>query len=350
MRQGPEPEHEGNQGSPARRPLRHGLVRPDTAPADPTAMLRGLLELEEAAAHPLTGDARFTGITPEQAHGRVFGGQVLSQCLAAAARSVEPGRDAHSLHGYFVRPGDALKPITFTVERVRDGRSFSVRRVLASQDEKAILTLTCSFHAPADGVDHQATMPEGVPAPEDLPTTADLLGDIRHPIAQEWAWARPFDIRHVAPAVYVSPAAERTNTNMVWMRTFTRLADDPNLHRAALAYASDYTLLEPVLRQHGLAWTQPKMSVASLDHSMWFHRPARVDEWLLYVQSSPSAQGSRGLGQGHVFTRDGELVATVAQEGMLRLPQGSDAVTAKVQGALQTLAMKTVMRRPRRKG
>lgn len=349
MGQEPEHQHEDNQGSPARRPLRRGLVRPDTAPSDPTATLRGLLELEEAAPHPLTGDVRFTGVTPAQAHGRVFGGQVLSQCLAAAARTVEAGRDAHSLHGYFVRPGDALKPITFTVERIRDGRSFSVRRVLASQDEKAILTLTCSFQSPAEGIDHQAAVPEGVPAPEDLPSTADLLGDIHHPIAQEWAWARPFDIRYVDPAIYVRPAAERANTNMVWMRTFTPLADEPNLHRAALAYASDYTLLEPVLRQHGLAWTQPRMSVASLDHSMWFHRPARVDEWLLYVQSSPSAQGSRGLGQGHVFTRDGELVATVAQEGMVRLPQGSEATRAKVEGVLQTLAMKTVLRRPRRR-
>lgn len=344
---GQPPEPEDNQGSPARRPLRRGLIRPDTAPADPTAMLRGLLELEDADPHPLTGDVRFTGETPAQAHGRVFGGQVLSQCLAAAARTVEDGRDAHSLHAYFVRPGDALKPITFTVERVRDGRSFSVRRVLATQDERAILTLTCSFQAPAGGVDHQVLMPEGVPAPEDLPSTADLIGDIRHPIAQEWAWARPFDIRHVDPAIYVAPAAERSAANMVWMRTYTPLADDPNLHRAALAYASDYTLLEPVLRQHHLAWTQPRMSVASLDHSMWFHRPARVDEWLLYVQHSPSAQGSRGLGQGHVFSRDGDLVATVAQEGMLRLPQGTEAAKATVQGALQTLAIRTVLRRPR---
>ena len=346
----PQPEHEDNAGSPARRRLRRGLVDAASAPQDPTAMLRGLLELTEAEPHPLTGDPRFTGTTPAQAHGRVFGGQVLSQCLAAASRTVEAGRDAHSLHGYFVRPGDALKPITFTVETVRDGRSFSVRRVLATQDEKAILTLTCSFQAPAGGVDHQVVMPEGVPSPEELPTTADLLGDIQHPIAQEWAWARPFDIRHVDEALYVKAAAERANTNMVWMRTFTPLADDPNLHRAALAYASDYTLLEPVLRQHGVAWTQPKMSVASLDHSMWFHRPARVDEWLLYVQHSPSAQGSRGLGMGHVFTQGGDLVATVAQEGMVRLPAGGEAVAATVQGALQSLAMRTVLRRPGRRG
>lgn len=295
--------------------------RPDTAPEDPTAMLRGLLDLDQAAPHPLTGDLRFTGTTPDQAQGRVFGGQVLSQSLAAATRTVDAGRDAHSLHGYFVRPGDARRPITFTVEQVRDGRSFSVRRVLATQDEKPILTLTCSFQAPAGGVDHQATMPAGVPEPEELPTTAELLGGIPDPVAQETAWARPFDIRHVDPALYLRPAAERTATNMVWMRTFTPLADDPHLHRAALTYASDYTLLEPVLRRHAVAWTHPGMSVASLDHSMWFHRPARVDEWLLYVQTSPSAQGSRGLGQGHVFTRDGVLVATVAQEGMLRLPE-----------------------------
>lgn len=319
--------------------------RPASAPKDPTDLLRGILDLADAGPDPVTGEPRFTGTTPRQAHGRVFGGQVLAQALAAAARTVAGTRPAHSIHGYFIRPGDALQPITFTVETLRDGRSFSVRRVLASQNEKAILALTCSFQEPAEGVDHQVAMPEDVPAPEELPTTADVLGNIRHPVAQEWSWSRPFDIRHVQSPIYVDRAARAQNTNMVWMKTFTPLADDPRLHLAALTYASDYTLLEPILRQHGVAWVQPGMSVASLDHAMWFHRAARVDKWLLYVQHSPSAQGARGLGQGSVFTREGELVATVAQEGMVRLPQGHAVTRAKVQDAAQRLTMRTLLRR-----
>ncbi|UBH24091.1 acyl-CoA thioesterase II [Micrococcus porci] len=321
-------------------------ARPATAPQDPTEALRGLLDLTDAGPDPVTGEPRFEGRTPAQVGPRVFGGQVLGQALAAASRTVPTARSAHSLHGYFIRPGDALQPITFTVETLRDGRSFSVRRVLASQNEKAILALTCSFQEPTgSALDHQVAMPEGVPRPEDLPTTADVLGGINHPVAQEWAWSRPFDIRHVTPAIYVDPAAETENRNMVWMKTFTPLADDPALHLAALTYASDYTLLEPILRQHGVAWIQPGMSVASLDHAMWFHRPARVDEWLLYVQDSPTAQGARGLGRGHVFTRDGELVATVAQEGMIRLPEGHAATAAKAKNVVQRAAMKTVLRR-----
>lgn len=319
--------------------------RPPSAPEDPTELLRGLLDLSEAEPDPVTGEPRFTGTTPHQRHRRVFGGQVLAQALAAASRTVQEGRPAHSLHAYFIRPGDVDEPITFSVETLRDGRSFSVRRVLAEQRGKAILALTSSFQEPAEGVDHQVAMPEGIPGPEELPTTADVMGDIRHPVAEEWSWARPFDIRHVSPAIYLDPAAEATNTNMVWMRTFTPLADDPRLHLAALTYASDYTLLEPVLRQHGVAWVQPGMSAASLDHAMWFHRPARVDEWLLYVQHSPSAQGARGLGQGSVFTREGLLVASVAQEGMIRLPQGRQATRARVQARAQRFAFKTVLRR-----
>lgn len=320
--------------------------RPASAPKDPTDVLRGILDLSPADADPVTGQPRFTGTTPRQTHGRVFGGQVLAQSLAAASRTVPADRPAHSIHGYFIRPGDALQPITFTVETLRDGRSFSVRRVLASQNEKAILALTCSFQAPAGTtLDHQVAMPEGVPGPEELPSAADVLGSIHHPVAQEWAWARPFDIRHVTPAIYVDPAREAQNRNMVWMKTFTPLADDPALHLTALTYASDYTLLEPVLRQHGIAWVQPGMSVASLDHAMWFHRPARVDEWLLYVQDSPSAQGARGLGTGSVFTQDGTLVATVAQEGMIRMPEGASARRARLQAAAQRLALRTVLRR-----
>ncbi|MGC5048750.1 acyl-CoA thioesterase [Micrococcus porci] len=320
-------------------------ARPATAPQDPTEALRGLLDLTDAGPDPVTGEPRFEGHTPAQVRPRVFGGQVLGQALAAATRTVDAERPVTSLHAYFIRPGDARKPLTFTVEDLRDGRSFSVRRVLAAQDGKGILALMCSFQVPAEGIDHQVAMPEGIPAPEGLPTTADLLGNIRHPVAEESSWHRPFDIRHVLPALYVAPPKEASNQNMVWMKTFTPLSDDPGLHAAALTYASDYTLLEPVLRQHRLSWSQPDMSFASLDHSMWFHRPARVDEWLLYVQDSPTAQGARGLSRGHVFTRDGELVATVAQEGMFRLPEGHAATAAKAKDVARRAAMKTVLRR-----
>jgi acyl-CoA thioesterase-2 len=169
-------------------------------------------------------------------------------------------------------------------------------------------------------VDHHEPFPDGIPEPESLPSTADLLGEFEHPIAQQWAYERPFDIRHVQSPLYIRAEGEREPTNAVWMKSKGPLPDDLNLHRAALAYASDYTLLEPILRRHGIAWISPGIKFASLDHAMWWHRPFRADEWLLYVQNSPSASGARGLGVGRVFSRSGELVATVAQEGMMRIP------------------------------
>ncbi|GAB3284798.1 acyl-CoA thioesterase II [Sinomonas notoginsengisoli] len=245
---------------------------------------------------------------------------MLAQSLIAASRTVAEGRPVHSIHAYFLRPGDADKSITFGVERLRDGRSFSARQVHAYQDGTPILSMIASFQVDAEGIEHQSTMPEGIPDPESLPSTADLLGSIDHPVAQYWAYDRPFDVRHVDPAIYVSPAGPQVARNAVWMKTFGPMPDDDTLHRAALAFASDYTLLEPVLRRHGLSWITPGMSVASLDHAMWWHRPARVDEWLLYVQESPSAQGARGLGAGKIFNRHGAHVASVAQEGMIRIP------------------------------
>ncbi|MEO9246400.1 acyl-CoA thioesterase II [Citricoccus nitrophenolicus] len=310
-------------------------------PEDPTDVLRGVLSLVEADEDPATGERLLTGTTPAQARGRVFGGQVMAQSLIAAMSTVDPGRLIHSMHGYFIRPGDALVPITFAVEDLRDGRSFSVRRVQARQEGKTILSLICSFQEPSEGLDHQSPMPTGVPDPESLPRTSERLGHLGHPMAQEWSWARPFDIRHVDPPLETAPDRRQVATNMVWMKTFSTLDGDENLHRAALAYASDYTLLEPVLRRHGLAWVRPGMSVASLDHAMWWHRPARVDEWLLYVQSSPSAQGARGLSNGRIYSRTGELVASVAQEGMLRVPHDFQN---KVKGAVQDLYLKTAWR------
>jgi acyl-CoA thioesterase II len=227
----------------------------------------------------------------------------------------------HSMHGYFLRAGDSDEPITFAVERLRDGRSFSARRVHAIQFGKPILSMIASFQQDAPGVDHQDRMPE-VPAPEDLPTTQELLGHIDHPIAQYWARERPIDLRHVQSPVYWKADPEPAARQAVWMRVPGAMPDDPLLHRAVLGYSSDYTLLESVLRRHGLAWATPGLKAASLDHAMWWHRPLRADEWLLYVQSSPSASGARGLGIGRIFSRDGRLVASVAQEGMLRVPLG----------------------------
>ncbi|MDO5634062.1 MAG: acyl-CoA thioesterase II [Micrococcus sp.] len=330
---------------------RRPLTPPADAPADPTDKLRALLALEDAPAHPVTGETRFTGHTPPQGHGHVFGGQVLGQCLTAASRTVAEDRPAHSLHGYFIRRGDATAPITFTVENLRDGRSFSVRRVLATQHDQAIMALTCSFQEPAEGLDHHLAMPTGLPDPEELPTTAEQIGGIKHPVAEEWSWSRAFDIRHIEPALYFRKPKQQTATSAVWLKTFSPLGDDPQQHRAALAYASDYTLLEPILRQHGLAWSQPGLTGASLDHAMWFHREARVDDWLLYTQTSPSAQGARGLGLGHIYTRDGLLVATVAQEGMMRVPVGAAARTrSTVANTVQQLALRTVLRRGRGRG
>ncbi|WP_432394430.1 acyl-CoA thioesterase II [Pseudarthrobacter sp. L19] len=288
-------------------------------PEDPTTSLIHLLDLGELQG-ARTDEDIFLGPSQKQPRQRVFGGQVLAQSLVAGSRTVPEGRGVHSMHGYFLRPGDANQPITFGVQRLRDGRSFSARRVHAYQDGKPILSMIASFQDEDEGIEHQTQMPEGIPDPESLPSTADLLGKFDHPVARHWAYERPFDIRHVDPALYVSAEGPKEARNAVWMRTFGPMPDDPGLHRAALAYASDYTLLESVLRRHGMSWITPGMSVASLDHAMWWHRPVRVDEWLLYVQESPSAQGARGLATGKIFSRDGRHVATVAQEGMIRLP------------------------------
>lgn len=284
-----------------------------------TEMLLELLSLE-GATEARTDEDIFVGHTPPQARDRVFGGQVLGQSVIAAYRTLEGERPIHSMHGYFLRAGDASLPITFGVQRLRDGRSFSARRVHAYQNGVPILSMIASFQEHADGVDHQDSMPEGIPDPESLPTTADVIGQIDHPVAQEFAFNRPFDIRYIGEPLYFQASEDRRPVNAVWMKTTAPMPDDDALHRAALAYASDYTLLEPILRAHGLTWITRGMSVASLDHAMWWHRPFRVDEWLLYVQESPSASGARGLGTGRIFNRAGQLVASVAQEGMLRLP------------------------------
>jgi acyl-CoA thioesterase-2 len=287
---------------------------------DPTLSLLSLLDLSSADGAQTDEDI-FVGTSAPQPGKRVFGGQVLGQSLIAAIRTVEPTREVHSMHAYFLRAGDADLPITFGVQRLRDGRSFSARRTHAYQDGVPILSMIASFQEPDEGLNHQDQMPSGVPDPESLPSTADLLGGFDHPVARAWAFDRPFDVRHLDSPLYVRNDGVREPRNAVWMKTFGPMPDDDGLHRAALAYASDYTLLEPILRPHGLSWIHPGMSVASLDHAMWWHRPVRVDEWLLYVQSSPSASGARGLAAGKIYNRAGDLVASVAQEGMVRVPR-----------------------------
>jgi acyl-CoA thioesterase-2 len=248
---------------------------------------------------------------------------VLAQSLVAAQRTIEPDRFIHSLHGYFLRPGDVNLPITFAVDRIHDGRSFSTRRTQAYQAGLPILSMIASFQDDDPGLEHQVVMPEGLPDPESVPSSADVLAGIDHAAAQYWREARPFEMRHVPSPIYFSVEGERVAHQAVWLRTVARMPDDPNLHRAALAYASDYTILEAALRRHGIPWLMEGLKVASLDHAMWFHHFARVDEWLLYVQESPAASGGRGLSLGRIFTQDGLLVASVAQEGMIRVPQPS---------------------------
>lgn len=291
------------------------------ADADDAAVFAQLLDVLDLRPLPDEGDDVFEGQSQRQPWGRVYGGQVLAQSLVAAQRTVDVERPVHSLHGYFLRAGDSSEPITFAVERLRDGRSFSARRVQAVQFGRPILSMIVSFQYPAAGVDHQVPMPD-VPAPETLPTIRERYAGHHAPAASHWLRRRPIDLRHVERPLYVEPAQEHVTQQSLWMRAAGHLPDDERLHAAVLAYASDYSVLEPVLRRHGLTFVTPGMRMASLDHAMWWHRPARADEWLLYSQDSPSAQGSRGLGMGRIFTRDGVLACSVAQEGMVRVPRG----------------------------
>jgi acyl-CoA thioesterase-2 len=286
---------------------------------DPLQSLLSTLDL--APAGIVGGQDGFTGGSQPEPLGRVFGGQVAAQALVAAQRTVGGGRDVHSLHSYFLRPGDLTIPITFTVDRIHDGRSFATRRTQASQDGVPIFSMIASFQTPDEGLDHQVDMPEGLPGPDDVPSDAELLSAVDNPVARSWA-RRPFDMRHVPSPVYFSVEGDHVAHQAVWLRATGPMPDDADLHRAALLYASDYTLLEPIYRRHGVAFVTPGLKAASLDHAMWWHRPARVDEWLLYVQESPNAVGGRGLSLGRIYDRAGTLVASVAQEGMVRVPRG----------------------------
>lgn len=287
-------------------------------PADPLSELLETLALKKAAR---TREDIFIGPSNFMPTGRVFGGQQLGQALMAASSTVEETRAIHSMHGYFLRSGDMDLPITYSVDRLRDGRSFSTRRVQAYQNGEPLFSSIYSFQINELGLEHQDSLPEGIPEPESLPALKDLMSGMDDPAAQYWAKARPFDMRHIEKSIYFYIEGEHVAHQAIWFKTIGPMPDDQHLHNAALAYASDYSLLEPVYRRHGLVWSHPGLMVASLDHAMWFHRPARVDEWLLYVQDSPNARGARGLSLGKIFNRAGELVATVAQEGLVRIPK-----------------------------
>jgi len=320
----PDASHETARQTPRETDTRP-VPEPDPTwvahgPQDQTAALEGLLAVLDLAAAPDEGDDVFVGQSQPQPWGRVYGGQVLAQSLVAAQRTVDADRPVHSLHGYFLRAGDSSEPISFTVERLRDGRSFSARRTHAIQFGRPILSMIVSFQEPAEGLEHSEPMPQA-PDPDTLPTIRERYAALDTPAARHWLRERPIDLRHVEQPLYVEPAPEVSSRQSLWMRAVGTLPDDPALHAAVLAYASDYSLLEPVLRAHGLPFIAPGLKMASLDHAMWWHRPARADEWLLYTQESPTAQGGRGLGLGRIYTRDGVLACSVAQEGMIRVPR-----------------------------
>ena len=263
--------------------------------------------------------ATFRGESPQVGAQRVFGGQVAGQALVAAGRTVDPARHVHSLHGYFVRPGDPTVPIDFRVETIRDGRSFSVRRSTAQQYGRTIFFMSASFQVPEEGLDHHTPAPAGVPGPDEVPTMADWIARYPGRLGAFSAAPRAVDVRFVGVPGWVAPGdREPSDQQRVWMRIAGALPDDPLIHACALTYASDLSLLDTVLSVHGEVWGPGGVIGASLDHALWFHRPFRADEWLLYDCDSPSASGARGLASGRMFTTSGRLVASAVQEGLLR--------------------------------
>jgi acyl-CoA thioesterase II len=280
----------------------------------PLRELLDLLDLESLEVNIYRGRNRDIGT------GRVFGGQVLAQALVAARRTVDGPREAHSLHGYFILPGDLAAPIVYFVDRLRDGSSFSTRQVSAIQHGRAIFSLSASFHIAEPGYEHQTPMPD-VPPPEELANELDLIRGMADRIPESLrkilTQDRPIDFRPVAPIDPFHPE-KRAPVRHLWLRAIERLPDDMLTHQAVLAYASDYGLLGTALLPHGVAPRSPALQLATLDHALWAHRPFRADEWLLYAMDSPAAAGARGFTRGAFFTRDGTLVASVAQEGLMR--------------------------------
>ncbi len=277
--------------------------------------LVSILDLEELELN------LFRGRTPKEDRVRVFGGQVAGQALVAAGRTVEAGLVVHSLHSYFLRPGDPSIPIVYQVERLRDGKSFTTRRVTAIQHGLPIFNLSASFQRPEQGIEHQLDKPES-PDPDTLPTFRQRVEpylDKVHPDLKKWLQReRPIDMRYVNPPDYLHPE-KRPPHQQVWIRADGTLPDEPLLlHQCIVAYASDMTLIDTATLPHAIPWFDPHVQMASLDHAMWFHRPFRADQWLLYSQESPTATGARGFTTGRLYTQDGVHVVSVAQEGLIR--------------------------------
>lgn len=284
-------------------------------PQTVVAELIELLQLERIEENLFRGQSRDIGTK------YVFGGQVLGQALSAAQRTVDPSRHVHSLHAYFLRAGDIEAPIVYDVDRARDGKSFSTRRVVAIQHGQTILNCSASFQHDEPGAEHQLSMPE-VPPPEDLeppqPVDPEQFSHLSAKLQRWLARGGPFEFRHVYPRDEIK-VPKRPPFQHVWFRLVDRVGDEPDLHRAMLAYASDFHLIGTTTFPHGISYLQPNVQMASLDHAIWFHRPFRIDEWLLYSCDSPSAQGARGLARGMIYSRDGRLVASTAQEGLIRI-------------------------------
>lgn len=279
--------------------------------------LISLLDLEPLEVNLFRGRSRDIGSRS------VFGGQVVSQGLVAATRTVE-GRHPHSLHAYFLLPGDLASPIVYEVDRLRDGNSFSARRVQAIQHGRPILSMIASFQVPEEGLEHQTPMPD-VPPPDALPSYDELraswareAGPLHPKVEASLKRSLGVEFKPVYPWNPLKPSVAEPR-QAIWFRATDRIPEDAGLHRCLLAYASDFNLIGTALRPHGLSWFKPELSLASIDHALWFHRDARVDDWLLYVMESPSAQGARGMTRGLIYDRAGKLVASVAQEGLMRL-------------------------------
>lgn len=296
------------------------MTEPAAGATESSRVLLSLLDLEPLEVNIYRGQNRDLGST------RVFGGQVFAQALVAARRTVTEPREAHSAHGYFILPGDLAAPIVYFVDRLRDGGSFTTRRVTAIQHGQAIFNMSASFHVDEPGNEHQAEMP-AVPPPEDLAPELQLIREmadrIPEPLRSVLTQDRPIDFRPVNPVDPFRPVPPQAPVRHVWFRAIGALPDEPMIHQAVLAYASDYGLITTALQPHGLTFRSRGLQMASLDHSMWMHRRFRVDDWLLYATDSPVAAGARGFARGTIYTRSGELVASVAQEGLIRVRPSS---------------------------
>jgi len=279
--------------------------------------LLDLLDIEQIEVN------MFRGVSPAEGWQRVYGGQVIGQALVAASRTVEDvNRVAHSLHGYFLRPGDTTIPILYSVDRIRDGRSFNTRRVVAVQRGQAIFSMSVSFQVMEEGLHHQIDMPAGIKPPEECATEAELreayIDKIPEAFKSNFERPRPIEMRFMEPINDFEPEPMAPYQH-VWIRAADTMPDDIRLNQCLLAYASDMTLLDTCYRPHGIGWSNENFQVASLDHSMWFHRPFKTDKWLLYAQDSPYSGGSRGFNRGSFYTQEGQLIASATQEGLIRL-------------------------------